>query len=656
MRPTSFQPSQDDFWQFPRALAGRLRKLGGRSIDSKRRDHRSYHRRSMPKLPSRRILAFVIPLATLACTKPANDTADTGAAQPNTSAEPEPETQPEPKAPLAVVEVAIAGYTSYARMNDGTVRAWGAGDTGQLGDGGARAVAATPVTVAGVAGARSLAAGGGDGFGGACVIDEDARVHCWGSYLLVPGRARGEVATATQIPALAGAKQLSLGWSRGCAVLADDTLSCWGTGHLGEGTHSNDVRPPTAIPNLPDVAKVRVASKHACALDRAGAVHCWGENVQGQADPTESGAGAEVVSPRRVDGLAHAVDIGVGEQFSCALLEDHSVACWGQGFGGGSIVPHEALAGSTGFSTGFGDHICLLQADGKARCIGRNHVGQLGTDPGAGSYANPVEVPGLGAIVSLSTSHSGHHTCAATEDGLAHCWGGNSHGALGDGTLVDHAAPTPVAHVSAATLPEPSTGAAVPEQGPAQSFGDLPEGCVYESKLALKLAGSDRTELEVASAHASVDDRGREVTVDLRNYRFDPSKPAWELDQRPRGDQLWIQLAFGAVEVRYVKPEDEPDAEPERVETPVPVKAEVFMTKGAWLDDRARRESTVEATAHTADARIGLDPWPSKAIGEAYRVELTHVGDEWICGTIDLAEADNVLKGRFTARVIAAPE
>ena len=55
---------------------------------------------------------------------------------------------------LRVVAVAAGGRTSYALMSDGTVRAWGDGEKGELGRA-ETSYAATPVEVAGITGATA---------------------------------------------------------------------------------------------------------------------------------------------------------------------------------------------------------------------------------------------------------------------------------------------------------------------------------------------------------------------------------------------------------------------------------------------------------------------------------------------------------------------
>jgi alpha-tubulin suppressor-like RCC1 family protein len=46
----------------------------------------------------------------------------------------------------------------------------------------------------------------------------------------------------------------------------------------------------------------------------------------------------------------------------------------------------------------------------------------------------PVTVPGLTGVVALAAGQ--RHTCARRSDGTVACWGDNTFGALGDGSVV----------------------------------------------------------------------------------------------------------------------------------------------------------------------------------------------------------------------------
>jgi alpha-tubulin suppressor-like RCC1 family protein len=85
-------------------------------------------------------------------------------------------------------------------------------------------------------------------------------------------------------------------------------------------------------------------------------------------------------------------------------------------------------------------HSCALTSDGGARCWGRNTYGQLG-DGTVQDRARPTPVEGNLRFTSLQAS--GAHTCG-TSGGAAYCWGYNVEGQLGNGTRTNQTRPVPV--------------------------------------------------------------------------------------------------------------------------------------------------------------------------------------------------------------------
>ncbi len=140
----------------------------------------------------------------------------------------------------------------------------------------------------------------------------------------------------------------------------------------------------------------------------------------------------------------------------CALLTTSAVDCWGYGpngqIGNGSKdgspfpVAVKAIGGSgalTGVTslTGYKDNgtsICARLSSGKADCWGEDTFGELGNGT-IGLFndsALPVAVKGVGGhgtlgSVSGVTGIPGLTNCAVLTTGGADCWGNNGDGALG---------------------------------------------------------------------------------------------------------------------------------------------------------------------------------------------------------------------------------
>jgi alpha-tubulin suppressor-like RCC1 family protein len=89
-----------------------------------------------------------------------------------------------------------------------------------------------------------------------------------------------------------------------------------------------------------------------------------------------------------------------------------------------------------------GAHTCGLTAAGAAYCWGSNSNGQLGNGTIGGM--NIAGAPVSGGITFVSLSAGGAHTCGVTPDGAIYCWGANASGQLGDGTQADRGGPVRV--------------------------------------------------------------------------------------------------------------------------------------------------------------------------------------------------------------------
>jgi alpha-tubulin suppressor-like RCC1 family protein len=87
-------------------------------------------------------------------------------------------------------------------------------------------------------------------------------------------------------------------------------------------------------------------------------------------------------------------------------------------------------------------HACALDRGGEAWCWGGNSHGGLG-DGTTEDRSLPVQVQGGDPFVALALGTA--HSCGLTADGTAWCWGENVLGQLGDGTQTDRSIPVRVA-------------------------------------------------------------------------------------------------------------------------------------------------------------------------------------------------------------------
>jgi alpha-tubulin suppressor-like RCC1 family protein len=145
---------------------------------------------------------------------------------------------------------------------------------------------------------------------------------------------------------------------------------------------------------------------------------------------------------------------------SCAIVAGGLINCWGNNDKGqlgdgtttnrmtpvnvlGISSVNPAVSVSTGSSSS-----CALLADGTLKCWGANTNGQLG-DGTISDRKTPVNVSGISSVnPAVSVSMGSIHTCALLADGTVKCWGWNSFGQIGDGTTTHRSTPVSVLGIS----------------------------------------------------------------------------------------------------------------------------------------------------------------------------------------------------------------
>jgi alpha-tubulin suppressor-like RCC1 family protein len=341
------------------------------------------------------------------------------------------------------VGVSLGSQHGCALASNGTVWCWGADDLGQLGDYGQYAAFA-PRVVGGVDTALAVAVGGDF----ACVILPTTGVRCWGRNDRGQGGHGGDEpfispsCVNTPSGALLGATSLALGGAHACAALEDGTVWCWGandSGQLGDGTAA-DRNFPAPVPGITEARAVAAGGRHTCVLRKDATVRCWGGGDEGQLGNGTTTAQAALVTVSNPDGtapLAGVTALAAGEAFTCALMQDETVLCWGANpdcqLGLPSTTPRALLPVAAPVYevqslVAGAQHACAVLSSGRAVCWGRNDFGQVGAPAGV-CRAEPVPLP-LAHVLALGVGRT--HSCAVDEIGLW-CWGDNSLGQLGIG-------------------------------------------------------------------------------------------------------------------------------------------------------------------------------------------------------------------------------
>ena len=222
----------------------------------------------------------------------------------------------------------------------------------------------------------------------------------------------------TQISALA--RYVDTGDAHTCMVLDDATLKCFGANTSGQIGSGGTVALGDSVAEMGDalvavnlgagrtVRAVSTGNLHTCALLDDGSVKCFGEGDTGRlgsgatSDVGRSAAtmGASLAAVNLGSGRT-ATAIAAGAAHSCALLDDSTVKCWGANDDG---------------QLGLGD----TDARGDA-------AGEMGD-------ALPAVSLGLGAGVRVAAIAAGDaHTCVLASNGSVKCWGSGANGRLGSG-------------------------------------------------------------------------------------------------------------------------------------------------------------------------------------------------------------------------------
>ncbi|MEI8364765.1 MAG: hypothetical protein WCF78_04920 [archaeon] len=205
--------------------------------------------------------------------------------------------------------------------------------------------------------------------------------------------------------------------------------------------------------------EVSLGDEFSCALLGDGTMKCWGNNDYGQLG---DGTTDDSLAPVTVSGITSPSQISAGSFTTCALLSDDTIKCWGSNpLGDGTYNDSSTPIAVSGITTatqidrGTYGNTCAVLEDGVAKCWGYANTGnpmdgfsRLGNGT-TSNQSSPASVTGI--TTSTQVSSGMHHACALLADSTMKCWGANYFGALGNGTTTGTTSPVSVTGITTAT-------------------------------------------------------------------------------------------------------------------------------------------------------------------------------------------------------------
>ncbi|GBF94290.1 hypothetical protein Rsub_06912 [Raphidocelis subcapitata] len=232
--------------------------------------------------------------------------------------------------------------------------------------------------------------------------------------------------------------------------------------------------------------------RHSCALLEDHRVACVGQNNWGQLG--RGATGLPQSNWANVVGITDAIDVQCGEVSTCALRQGGKVSCWGYGLavgnGAGVVAvptPVEVLPGGA-ISLSVGDrHVCALMSDGSVTCWGNGANGQLGAGaPAPSNWPTPQTSP---QFVGADSIHAGSlSTCIITGLGKRICTGSNAYGQLASSTGIASINTSPLETVIPASGPLAGSKIALPPPFVTVSNGANAPVCLLQ--LSVKVAAT----------------------------------------------------------------------------------------------------------------------------------------------------------------------
>ncbi len=334
-----------------------------------------------------------------------------------------------------------AGFThTLGIKSDGSLWAWGANTSGQLGNG-TNLSSNIPVRVGTANDWVDISAGEYHSL----AIKSNGTLWAWGRNVYgtlgdgtnTDRNVPVQITTHTDWIGVAAGGEFSIG------IKSNGHIWGWGYNGNGEvGTYfSNNPNVPLQINNDNNWISISAGLDHTLALKSNGTLWAWGNNANGALG---TGNFSTVVGPIQVGLASNWVSIAAGGLHSMAIKSDGTLWAWGFNFDGelgdgtttNRNIPVQVGTGNNWVNVSGGwYHSMGLQTDGSLWAWGNNSYGQLAS----GTFTLPVLTPAqVGNETGwASISAGGYHSFGIQLYGTSFAWGRNSSGQLGDASNTD---------------------------------------------------------------------------------------------------------------------------------------------------------------------------------------------------------------------------